>query len=66
MLLRVQRAGWGITTRLALIHKQPGLELLSVLKEENQKDLGQGSPVRTLSPSPALDPMSLGPLRVTQ
>lgn len=48
MSLRVQRAGQGITSRLALIHKQPGLELLSVLKGKNQRDLGQGSLVRTL------------------
>ena len=48
--LRVQQAGQGITSRLALIHKQPGLELLSVLKGKNQRDLGQGSLVRTLPP----------------
>lgn len=50
MSLRVQQAGQGITSRLALIHKQPGLELLSVLKGKNQRDLGQGSLVRTLPP----------------
>lgn len=49
MLLRVQRAGRGITSRLALVYKQPGLELLSVLKGKNQKDLEQEFPMRPLS-----------------
>lgn len=66
MLLRVQRAGRGITSRLALVYKQPGLELLSVLKGKNQKDLEQEFPMRPPSFSFALDPMILVSSRTTQ
>lgn len=65
VLLRVKRAGRGITSRLALVHKQPGLELLSVLKRENQKDSKQEFPMRPPSLSFALDPVSLGHSRAT-
>lgn len=60
VLLRVQRAGRGITSRLALIHEQPGLELLSVLKGENLKDLGAGSPSEGALPVSGLGPRERG------
>lgn len=65
VLLRVQRAGQGITPRLALICKQPRWKLFSSRNGENQRIWGREPWRGPLLPC-CIGPKSPGPLSATQ